>query len=87
MASRSEKPSEFFVDRSLGKSIVAGLRSEGLTVHSMADVYGEDKAQRLADEVWFVTFGASAHGSSLDEARTKLSSAVAVLLSAPIDLG
>ncbi|MBA3866704.1 MAG: hypothetical protein H0X42_10250 [Solirubrobacterales bacterium] len=52
MASRSEKPAEFFVDRSLGKSIVAGLRVEGLTVHSMADVYGEDKAQRLADEVW-----------------------------------
>src|SRR5664279_2472263 len=52
MASRSEKPPEFFVDRSLGKSIVEGLRAEGLTVHSMADVYGEEKAQRLADEVW-----------------------------------
>lgn len=43
--SRSEKPAEFFVDRSLGKSIVAGLRDVGLTVHSMADIYGEKRAQ------------------------------------------
>lgn len=43
---------EFFVDRSLGKSIVKGLRAAGLTVHSMADVYGERRAQRLPDEVW-----------------------------------
>jgi microcompartment protein CcmK/EutM len=52
MSSRSEKSLEFFVDRGLGKSIVEGLRSAGLTVHSMADVYGEKKAQRLADETW-----------------------------------
>lgn len=43
---------EFLVDRSLGKSIVEGLRAAGLTVHSMADVYGEKRAQHLADEVW-----------------------------------
>lgn len=42
----------FFVDRSLGKSIVAGLRAAGLQVLSMADVYGEKAAQLLADEVW-----------------------------------
>jgi hypothetical protein len=42
----------FFVDRSLGKSIVAGLRTAGLQVLSMADVYGEKAAQLLADEVW-----------------------------------
>jgi hypothetical protein len=47
-----EKPAEFFVDRSLGKSIVEGLRDAGLTVHSMADIYGEKRAQLLADEVW-----------------------------------
>ncbi len=46
MAPRSDKPAEFFVDRSLGKSIVVGLRSEGLIVHSMADVYGEDAAPK-----------------------------------------
>ena len=43
---------EFFVDRSLGKSIVVALREAGLSVHSMADIYGEDEAQRLPDEVW-----------------------------------
>jgi hypothetical protein len=48
--SRSEKPAEFFVDRSLGKSIVEGLRDAGLTVHSMADIYSEKRAQLLADE-------------------------------------
>jgi hypothetical protein len=47
-----ERIPEFFVDRSLGQSIVEGLRAAGLTVHSMADVYGEQKAQLLADEVW-----------------------------------
>jgi hypothetical protein len=52
MARRAENPPEFFVDRSLGKSIVGALRAQGLTIHSMADVYGEDKAQHLADEVW-----------------------------------
>jgi uncharacterized protein with PIN domain len=52
MPSRSEKSPEFFVDRSLGKSIVEGLRVVGLTVHSMADIYGEKQAQRLADETW-----------------------------------
>jgi len=52
MPPRSEKSVEFFVDRSLGKSIVEGLRAVGLTVHSMADIYGEKQAQRLADETW-----------------------------------
>jgi aryl-alcohol dehydrogenase-like predicted oxidoreductase len=52
MARRTEQPPEFFVDRSLGKSIVEALRATGLTVYSMADVYGEKRAQRLADEVW-----------------------------------
>lgn len=51
--SRPKEPQpEFFVDRSLGKSIVDGLREAGLTVHSMADVYGEKRPQLLADEVW-----------------------------------
>jgi aryl-alcohol dehydrogenase-like predicted oxidoreductase len=57
MARRTEHPPEFFVDRSLGKSIVEALRATGLTVHSMADVYGEERAQRLADEVWLQDAG------------------------------
>lgn len=52
MSRPKEKRPEFFVDRSLGKSIVEGLRATGLTVHSMADIYGERRAQLLADEVW-----------------------------------
>lgn len=43
---------EFLVDRSLGKSIVVALRSEGFTAHSLADIYGEREAQRLPDEAW-----------------------------------
>ena len=52
MTRHKEQSPEIFVDRSLGKSIVEGLRTVGLTVHSMADVYGEKRAQLLADEVW-----------------------------------
>lgn len=52
MSRPSEASPEFLVDRSLGKSIVEGLRAAGLTAHSMADIYGEKRAQRLADEVW-----------------------------------
>jgi uncharacterized protein with PIN domain len=52
MTRPKEQSPEFFVDRSLGKSIAEGLRVAGLTVHSMADVYGEKRAQLLADEVW-----------------------------------
>src|SRR5438093_398009 len=52
MGSKKESPPEFFVDRSLGKSIAEGLRACGLTVHTMASVYGEKQAQRLKDEVW-----------------------------------
>lgn len=52
MVPRNEQLPEFFVDRSLGKSIVEALRAAGLVVHSMADIYGEKRAQRLPDEVW-----------------------------------
>lgn len=52
MSRPKEKPAEFLVDRSLGKSIVEGLRDAGLTIYSMADIYGEERAQLLADEVW-----------------------------------
>ncbi len=49
---------EFFVDRSLGRSIAESLRAHGLTIHTMASVYGEQAAQRLADEVWLRDAGA-----------------------------
>jgi hypothetical protein len=57
MARRTEQSPEFFVDRSLGKSIVVGLRTAGLNVRSMADVYGEQRAQALPDEIWLSDAG------------------------------
>lgn len=58
MARRKQRPPpEFFVDRSLGKSIVEGLRAVGLIVHSMAEIYGERQAQMLEDEVWLQDAG------------------------------
>jgi len=52
MARSKGESLEFFVDRSLGKSIVEGLRAAGLSARSMAEVYGERRAQALPDEVW-----------------------------------
>jgi hypothetical protein len=49
---RAEPEIKFFVDRSLGKSIVVALREAGFLAYSMAEVYGEQEAQRLPDEVW-----------------------------------
>lgn len=54
---RAEPEPEFFIDRSLGKSIAGGLRAAGLTVHTMAEVYGEKQAQALHDEVWLKDAG------------------------------
>ena len=34
------------------------MRACGLTVHTMASVYGEDQAQQLADETWLRDAGA-----------------------------
>jgi PIN like domain len=65
MARKTEQSPEFFVDRSLGKSIVKGLRAAGMTVLSMADVYGEERAQLLPDEVWLRDAGEKGWSSSL----------------------
>lgn len=49
---------EFFIDRSLGrKHLASALRDRGFTVHTMADLYGEQEAQRLADEDWLRDVG------------------------------
>lgn len=59
--SSHDPPPEFFIDRSLGKSIAEGLRACGLVVsHTMADAYGERPAQLLPDEIWLRDAGA--HG-------------------------
>lgn len=44
---------EFFIDRSLGRHVVAdALRAAGLTVHTLASVYGEQPGQHVPDEDW-----------------------------------
>jgi uncharacterized protein with PIN domain len=44
---------EFLIDRSLGRLEVAmALRSAGLTVRTLADVYGEEAAQATEDTAW-----------------------------------
>lgn len=73
MSRLKEKPAEFFVDRSLGKSIVEGLREAGLSVRSMAEIYGEKPGQLLADEVWLRDAGENEGSSS---PRTTRSAAV-----------
>lgn len=52
------QPPEFFIDRSLGrKHLAEALRDLGLTVHTMASVYGEKRAQELEDEEWLADAG------------------------------
>lgn len=49
---RPELP-QFFVDRSLGKHLIPeGLSQAGFTVHTLASVYGEQRAQTVSDEEW-----------------------------------
>jgi hypothetical protein len=49
---------EFFIDRSLGRRHLAQALAElGLTVHTMASVYGEQAAQGLEDERWLADVG------------------------------
>jgi hypothetical protein len=51
-------PPEFFIDRSLGRRHLAqALADLGLTVHTMASVYGEQAAQGLEDERWLADVG------------------------------
>jgi PIN domain-containing protein len=46
-------PPEFLVDRSLSQALLpAELRAAGLTVHTLAEVYGERAAQETEDTAW-----------------------------------
>lgn len=47
----SDRPLEFFLDRSLGKSTAERLRHAGCVVHRIADFYDDD-AQSVDDETW-----------------------------------
>lgn len=47
----SDKPLEFFLDRSLGKKSAERLRDAGYVVHLIADFYPDD-AQSIGDADW-----------------------------------
>src|SRR6266481_48436 len=50
---RDEEPPEFLIDRSLSQvSLPAALRDVGLTVRTLAEVYGEVRAQAVEDTEW-----------------------------------
>jgi hypothetical protein len=44
-------------DRSLGKRVVTGLRTAGLVVHTLAEVFGETDSQRVEDADWIAYAG------------------------------
>jgi PIN like domain len=50
---RAAEQPEFLIDRSLGRlTVPEALRSVGLTVHTLAEVYGEEAAQETEDVDW-----------------------------------
>jgi uncharacterized protein with PIN domain len=52
------EPPEFLVDRSLGRHhLPNALRGLGFVVHTLADVYGERRAQEVADIEWIELAG------------------------------
>lgn len=52
------EPPEFLVDRSLGRhQLPNALRDLGLVVYTLADVYGERRAQEIADREWIERAG------------------------------
>lgn len=49
---------EFLVDRSLGRHHLPGaLRDLGFVVHTLADIYGERRAQEVEDQEWIERAG------------------------------
>lgn len=53
----SPRPPEFFIDRGLGRVVVAdAIRACGHVVHTMADVFGE-REQQVADQEWLSEAG------------------------------
>lgn len=50
---RPEKPPPtFLVDRTFGHAIAKTLRDLGYTTHTLADVYGPQRAERVKDPRW-----------------------------------
>jgi predicted nuclease of predicted toxin-antitoxin system len=52
------EPPEFFVDRSLGRHVLPdALHEAGFVAHTLASVYGEERAQEISDEEWLAKAG------------------------------
>jgi hypothetical protein len=52
------EPPEFFVDRSLGRHLLPdAFRQAGFATHTLASVYGEERAQEVSDEEWIALAG------------------------------
>ena len=50
-------PLEFLADRSIGKRVVASLRGAGESIHTLADVFGEEASQQIEDDSWIAHAG------------------------------
>ncbi|MEV8516311.1 hypothetical protein [Dactylosporangium sp. NPDC051484] len=61
-------PLEFLADRSLGKRVVTSLREAGLTIHTLADVFGEADSQLVEDTNW-IAYAGSHHWACLTKDR------------------
>jgi hypothetical protein len=50
---RAAEQPEFLIDRSIGRlAVPEALRAVGLTVHTLAEIYGEEAAQETEDVEW-----------------------------------
>ena len=47
---------EFLIDRALGIALAAAIRELGFVVHTLRSIYGEERAQSIADEEWIPEF-------------------------------
>lgn len=45
-------PPEFLVDRALGIGLASAIQERGFIVHTLRSIYGEQRAQSVADEEW-----------------------------------
>jgi hypothetical protein len=50
-------PPEYLVDRNIGSSVITSLRAAGLAVHSLADLYGNERSQQITDPEWITLAG------------------------------
>jgi hypothetical protein len=47
-----QPPPEFLIDRALGVALADAIRHRSYVVHTLRSIYGEARAQQIADEEW-----------------------------------